>query len=163
MASYTKTVWQDLPNQTTPVSASNLNKLENAMEAIYNMIYPVGSIYMSVNSANPSTLFGGTWVAWGSGKVPVGVDSNDSLFDTVEKTGGSKTKTLNQNNLPVGTEVLELRTNGQYSNGMWKPNTEDSYSSTPLENIAGHSSSDYGQPFSIMQPYITCYMWKRVS
>ncbi len=145
--------WENLPSTNTPLLANNL----------LNNVYPVGSIYMSVNSTNPSSLFGGTWEAWGAGKVPVGVNANDTDFDTAEETGGSKTKTLVQNNLPQGTEVLGLRTNGQYSNGMWKPNTEDSYSATPLESIAGYSSSDYGQPFSVMQPYITCYMWKRVS
>ena len=50
---------------------------------IVDIIYPVGSIYLSVNSVNPSTLFGGTWEAWGSGKVPVGVDTSDTDFDTV--------------------------------------------------------------------------------
>lgn len=61
-----------------------------AMQGIFNAIYPVGSIYMSVNSANPSTLFGGTWVSWGSGRVPVGVDATQTEFDVVEETGGEK-------------------------------------------------------------------------
>jgi hypothetical protein len=57
-------------------------------------IYPVGSIYMSVKNTNPSTYFGGTWVAWGTGRVPVGVNANDTNFATVEKTGGASTVTL---------------------------------------------------------------------
>lgn len=57
--------------------------------SILNYAYPIGSIYLTINSANPSTYFGGTWVAWGTGRVPVGVDTNDSNFNTVEKTGGS--------------------------------------------------------------------------
>ena len=54
--------------------------------------YPVGSIYMNATVAtNPGTLLGfGTWVAFGAGKVPVGINSGDSDFDTVEETGGSK-------------------------------------------------------------------------
>ena len=56
---------------------------------ILKRIYPVGSIYMSVNNTNPSNLFGGTWAAWGAGRVPVGVNASDSDFSTVEKTGGS--------------------------------------------------------------------------
>ena len=60
-------------------------------KAIANYLYPVGSIYFSVTNTNPSSKFGGTWVAWGSGRVPVGVNSDDGNFNSVEKTGGSKT------------------------------------------------------------------------
>ncbi len=52
-------------------------------------MYPVGAIYMSVDKANPATLFGGTWVSWGSGRVPVGVDTSDPNFNETEKAGGS--------------------------------------------------------------------------
>ena len=57
---------------------------------IWDCIYPIGSIYLSINNINPSEYFGGTWVSWGSGRVPVGV-SSDTNFNTVEKTGGSST------------------------------------------------------------------------
>lgn len=59
--------------------------------ALIDKVYPVGSIYMSVNNVNPSALFGGTWVSWGAGRVPIGVNTGDSDFNTVEKTGGGKT------------------------------------------------------------------------
>ena len=65
----------------------------NALE-IFNKVYPVGSIYLSVNNSNPSNYFGGTWVAWGSGRVPVGVNTSDSNFNTVEKTGRESEHTL---------------------------------------------------------------------
>ena len=55
---------------------------------VVDIIYPIGSIYLSVNNVNPSSVFGGTWEAWGSGKVPVGVDTTQTEFNTVEKTGG---------------------------------------------------------------------------
>lgn len=58
---------------------------------IIDLIYPVGSIYMSTDSNNPELKWEGTtWIAWGSGRVPVGVDSGLSEFETVEKTGGHK-------------------------------------------------------------------------
>ncbi len=60
-----------------------------------DIIYPVGSIYISVNNVNPGTyMTGTTWAAFGSGKTIVGVDSNDTDFDTVEETGGVKTVKL---------------------------------------------------------------------
>jgi hypothetical protein len=59
---------------------------------LINLLYPVGSIYINAtNSANPSTYFGaGTWVAFGAGRVPVGFNASDPLFDAAEDTGGSK-------------------------------------------------------------------------
>jgi hypothetical protein len=59
--------------------------------------HPVGTIIMSTSDANPSTYMGfGTWAAWGSGRVPVGVNTGDTDFATVEKTGGAKTHTHTQ-------------------------------------------------------------------
>jgi hypothetical protein len=59
-------------------------------------MYPVGSIYINAtSSSNPNTLLGfGTWTAFGAGRVMVGLDSSDALFDTAEETGGSKNATL---------------------------------------------------------------------
>ena len=58
------------------------------MSDLFNLIYPVGSIYMSVSPTDPGTIFGGTWVAWGQGRVPVGVGTSDRAFAAGE-TGGS--------------------------------------------------------------------------
>ena len=65
--------------------------LKEYIQQFAKTMYPVGSIYMSTSSTNPSTYFGGTWVAWGSGRVPVGINTSDSNFNTVEKTGGAST------------------------------------------------------------------------
>lgn len=63
---------------------------KDLIKELVKELYPVGSIYMSVNNVNPSTYFGGTWVSWGAGRVPVGINANDGDFNTVEKTGGAK-------------------------------------------------------------------------
>jgi len=54
-------------------------------------LYPVGSIYINAtDSTNPGSLFGfGTWSAFGAGRVPVGFDSSNAMFDTASETGGS--------------------------------------------------------------------------
>ena len=59
--------------------------------AAVRSLHPVGSIYINAsNSTNPATLFGfGTWVAFGAGRVPVGFDASNALFDSAEETGGS--------------------------------------------------------------------------
>lgn len=73
---------------------------------VFDAIYPVGSIYMSVNNVNPGTLFGGTWTAWGSGCVPVGVDTAQTEFSTVEKTGGEKSHTLILDEMPKHSHII---------------------------------------------------------
>lgn len=76
---------------------------EQSDYGIFNLVYPVGSIYTSVNPTNPSTFFGGTWEAFGTGRTLVGIDENDSNFNTVEKTGGSKNNSTTYT--PVGTNT----------------------------------------------------------
>jgi len=59
-------------------------------------LYPVGSVYINASdSTNPGTLFGfGTWAAFGAGRVLVGLNASNALFDTAEETGGSYDATL---------------------------------------------------------------------
>ena len=94
--------------ETNGVSQTDLTNAINDLKTyIANAIlndnkakYPVGKILMSTDNTNPSTYLGfGTWVAWGSGRVPVGIDTNDSNFNTTEKTGGSNS----QSYTPAGT------------------------------------------------------------
>jgi hypothetical protein len=136
----------------------NGGKVLNILE-----VYPIGSIYMSVNSTNPSSLFGGTWERFGQGRVVVGVDENQTEFNETGKTGGSKTNMLNQNNLPrnLGTiRIYDINAPGQ-SNGIdainmvWSNKYRDSVDNlyNPLSQAAVNN----------LQPYITCYMWKRVA
>lgn len=152
-------------------------------KTIFDLIYPIGSIYMSVNSTNPGSLFGGTWTAWGQGRVPVGV-STSGTFNTVEKTGGSETHKLTVAQMPSHTHTQNShrhnygrpalfggennddgsiftprysgRTSSQYkgnSNG-W---TEMSYTTATNQNTGG------GEAHNNLQPYITCYMFKRTA
>lgn len=81
-----------------------------ATVAAIQALYPVGSIYMNAaNSTNPGTLLGfGTWTAFGAGRVPVGFDSTNSLFDTAEETGGSYDATL-----PSHTHTYSGTSSGQ--------------------------------------------------
>ena len=53
--------------------------LKDYIQSFIKTMYPVGSIYMSVNATNPSAYFGGTWVAWGAWRVLVGINTSDSV------------------------------------------------------------------------------------
>ena len=83
---------------------------EDLRDSFLDKTYPVGSIYMSKNNTNPGTLFGGTWVTWGNGRVPVGVNTSDSAFNTVEKTGGEKTHVLTIAEMPSHTHIQNAHT-----------------------------------------------------
>ena len=75
--------------------------VEVAKTEIVDMIYPVGSIYMSVNNVSPSTLFGGTWVQI-QDKFLLASGQNY----TNGNTGGSDTHTLNAKELPAHTHII---------------------------------------------------------
>lgn len=160
--------------------------------ALLNKIYPVGSIYMSVNSTDPGTLFGGTWVRWGNGKVPVGVNSSETEFNAAEKTGGEKTHTLtaaempshahyiNQNSLATSSAgnhrhgLKYISDNTHTGAGQRIMSTGANSSATPCEYAGDHAhtvtfpgqntnSTGSGAAHNNLQPYITCYMWKRTA
>ena len=185
-------------NETYPKSQT----LKNS--GLLDLIYPVGAIYMSTSGTNPSNLFGGTWVAWGSGRVPVGVNGNDGNFNSVEKTRGQSTVTIASNNLPahnhgvndpghqhtldIGAyriptaaqdigEVQSSSSSGSYSSPSVSGSTTthawtqfSGTSLTPASSLTGLSIQNaYGNSgggadaITNLQPYITCYMWKRTA
>ncbi len=144
------------------LTAEEMNHIVANIESLFGLIYPVGSIYMSATMSTPeqvASAFGGTWVAWGAGRVPVGVNTSDSSFNTVEKTGGEKTHTLTIAEMPSHTHRLNRGNYGNaraeevsYSNG-----NSTQWTSVPVESTGG------GQAHNNLQPYITCYMWKRTA
>lgn len=144
-----------------------------------NMVYPIGSIFTSVNNTNPGTFLPGTtWTAWGTGCVPVGVNTSDSNFNTVEKTGGAATHTLTEGRMPQ-----HYHTSLHWTN----PNTASFGVNYGSAQLAGYPTASWyfsytglgsgqtaqagfvtgfagsGQGHNNLQPYITCYMWKRTA
>lgn len=172
------------------VGTNNLDKT-----SILNLVYPVGSIYMSANNVSPQTFLGGTWVAWGAGRVPVGVSSSDTDFNTVEKTGGEKTHRLSVDEMPwhdhsgtnstvetmtihtrptggtllplgIGTYTVKYDVNEQTQDYMVSPaggQTLDVENGTVINSQYGVCPNGSGVAHNNLQPYITCYMWKRTA
>lgn len=142
--------------------------------SLIDKIYPVGSIYMSATLSTPTQVanaLGGTWIAWGAGKVPVGVDANDASFSLPEETGGSKTHTHTYGiryGEYYGTVGAPIKL---YNNGSWQNSTtsgNDTYSHTTTTGTASGSIVNYQGTASTtsgsnLQPYITCYMYKRTA
>lgn len=137
-------------------SADDVYSTDYINTTLFDLIYPVGSIYMSINNVNPGTLFGGTWEAWGTGRTPVGVDTSQTEFNTVEKTGGEKTHTLTVNEMPAHNHGVGLQVNTAAGNQRWGL-SDNLGTTTPTANRGG------GGAHNNLQPYITCYMWKRTA
>lgn len=140
-----------------------------AWTAIIDKIYPIGSIYMSVTlstAAQVEALLGGTWEAWGAGRVPVGVDATQTEFDTVEETGGEKTHTLTTSEMPSHTHSAGSNADGfashatrgtSFSAGFTKTNSGEMFWYRQPASTGG------GGAHNNLQPYITCYMYKRTA
>lgn len=135
-------------------------------QSFFNLIYPVGSIYMSVNPTNPSELFPRTaWAEWGKGRVPVGVDTSQTEFNKAEKTGGSKSVTLTTDQIPSHTHKVPKP---EWYGTTSEPDTGFGLLRTKNPNKDGSdgfvsASAGGGKAHNNLQPYITCYMWVRTA
>ena len=139
------------------------SKISSAHTNILKDVYPVGSIYMSVNSTNPGNLFGGTWEQWGSGRVPVGVgtstDSNGTkkTFSSAESRNGEYTHKLTVEEMPKHSHQFSLITEAGPPGSGW--NWSRTGKGTDYTTTEAGSSNSHNN----LQPYITCYMWKRTA
>jgi hypothetical protein len=148
---------------------------------VFSAAYPVGSVYMNASdSTNPATLLGfGTWVAFGAGRVPVGIDSGDTDFDTAEETGGAKTHPLTEaelaqhhhlavvdgfvaetGNVTSSNAISETATQSSSTNQSYamRPATTSTYG-----NVGRTSQVGNGDAHNNLQPYIVVHMWKRTA
>ena len=104
----------------------------------------------------------GEWELWGSGRVPVGVDTGDTDFNTIEKTGGEKEHTLTINEMPSHKHEMQDNDSGYYAG--WGTRSGWLQASANLDS-GGRFGTDWeggNQPHNNLPPYITCYIYKRI-
>ena len=174
-----------LGNPTAPTQAFGNNSTRVAttafVQAALQALHPIGSVYTAVIATNPATLFGfGTWVAFGAGRVLVGYDSSDPLFDSAEETGGSKNAVVVSHTHSIsisnaGNHKHNIDANSTNVNGTTTAtstaNTVTAANITPdYMKLAGdhtHSATNSTEGVSgtnaNIQPYITVFMWKRTA
>lgn len=188
LASPTFTGTPSLPTGTTGVTqslgnSSTLLATTAFVQAAFQILHPVGSIYINAtNATNPGTLLGfGTWTAFGAGRVPVGFDSGNALFDTAEETGGSANATLPSHTHTFTGTALASHTHqigsrdstandgggsaqefvNDFGTGGGAAATTSSVSGgTPAGTNSTEGASATNANY---QPYITVYMWKRTA
>jgi len=174
---------------TTQLATDAVTAAKIAAGALTDVVYPVGSIFTTVNNyANSAAVVnaigGTTWSTFGSGRVLVGQKSSDSNFNTVEETGGASTVTLSQ---------PEMNHTHQWNKRISDTNTERNF--IKMEDVANTNrdvsfdasgnNQDYTDEFELrqntftsvnqdvsggsvtahnnLQPYVVVYMWKRTA
>lgn len=148
----------------TPNTVIKSSEINSNFEAVLEAVYPVGSIYTNaVNSTNPATLLGfGTWSAFGAGRVMVGYDSGDADFNSAEETGGSKTQNLAHTH-GATFKASDINSANHTHTGITRgAGTSDGISVNHTHNYFDRDGSALTTT-SIVQPYITVYMWKRTA
>ena len=165
-------VTQSFGNSTTALATTAF------VQAALAALHPVGSIYINAtNSTNPGTLLGfGTWTAFGAGRVPVGFNASNALFDTAEETGGSAdavvvshthTATVTDaGHTHSGSNYLKAES-GTIPGVLTQTATPVNYAGTIPSATTGvtvaNSTEGVSGTNANYQPYITVYMWKRTA
>ena len=182
LASPTFTGTPTLPTGTISVTQSPGNSgtaisTTAFVQAAIALLYPVGSIYINATSStNPGTLLGfGTWTAFGAGRVPVGFDSGNALFDAAEETGGAADAALVTHTHTATSTVTDpghLHTYSQTA-GTGAPiaagaavsavtaNTGSAFTGITVATTTAAPAGAVSATNANYQPYITVYMWKR--
>lgn len=157
-----------------PGTSTNQIATTSFVTVALRSLYPVGSIYINAAvDTNPATLLGfGTWVEFGAGRVMIGQDSADPLFDTLQETGGNKdaivvshTHSINDpghfHTTRVGnTDGLDPTSAGpETERGAVMVNTA---SDTKTTGITVNSTGSSGTNANL-QPYVVVKMWRRTA
>tara|TARA_R110001632_G_scaffold24747_4_gene68662 strand:- start:4941 stop:5651 length:711 start_codon:yes stop_codon:yes gene_type:complete len=149
-------------------------------ETARRALFPVGTIYTQAAVAtNPATLLGfGTWTAFGTGRVLIGLDASNTLMDSVEETGGSADSpsigantgatALSIAQMPAHTHSFSAYgSNG--TDGVESANKNDNFTNTETTTSTGsgathtHTQTSGTTTNANYQPFITVYMWKRTA
>lgn len=121
-------------------------------------IYPVGAIYMSVNSTSPASLFGGTWTQL-KDRFLLGAGSTYSNG----ATGGAAAVTLTLSQIPSHTHDLNVASADNTGSASTSQVVYGKPSGTNYTNDNAMESAGGGTSHSNMPPYLVVYMWKRTA
>jgi len=150
------------------------NQTNNMDNKILNKTYPIGSIYITTiysTASEVSEAIGGTWERYSNGKTLVGVDEEDTDFNTIGKIGGTSEITLTTANLPSHSHTIPSLTGTTSENGMhnhvipaFTATTESNGAHThtrgtmdikgSIQSLGG-SEPKFGLPTGAFYPYVT--------
>lgn len=149
-------------------------------QQIFDLIYPVGSVYLTVNDVNPQTLFGGTWVKssggfiYGSTATGTKGENGNGTGTSVSSAGGGNTgsTTLTIAQIPKHNHSMPKRTAKQvdfnmgydvihYSGEMYPESYQITMNTADVGGGQGHTHTLSNHSHNI--PYFACYIWRRTA
>lgn len=142
--------FNNFKEETNTKFTTTKEELTDLINTTLDSIYPVGSVYVSLDSTNPGTYLKGTWEQFAQGRTLVGVGegsdgTNTQTFD-VNDTGGEYKHLLTKKELSFIDYGALLQQNGS------------------TIGVHSHGPGESGsQKMSLMQPYYSVYFWKRVN
>ena len=150
--------FKDLPSTDVPYNAETFIAMQNKL---LDSVYPIGRGFIDFTNTDYSNYLGFTWERTLVGLTPVGLDTSQTEFNTIGKTGGEKTHQLTVAELPEfkPTALVDTQTGSvtgsaivyhAVTDGIW-------YSGDMFQTIGGN------QPHNNLQPYQVVAYWKRVS
>ena len=161
-------------------------KDKNGNKLVSVPYYRVGDLFLTTIATNPSSYLGGTWELFGPGRCLVCVDTSQSEFNSVKKTGGEKTHSLTIDEMPSHRHTASTNSTGAHTHNVKALSGSASGSGSCLESFgngapktrtirgaalsAGSHShtvtvndTGSGDAHNNLQPFITCYVWIRIA
>lgn len=124
---------------------------------LLDIVWPVGSVYLSAAEISPQTLFGGTWEQI-KGRFLLAADDSHAAGST----GGEETHTLTKAEIPDHAHTLKY-TGQSVTEGVNAIRLYQAASNQYNVYSGGQSSNCGGQPHNNMPPYLAVYVWKRTA
>ena len=137
--------------------AADAKATGDALKSQNSKIWPVGSIYLSVNATNPGTLFGGTWQQI-TGRFLLAAGGGYSAG----ATGGEASHTLTVSEIPSHSHTYS-DTQSRLAQGSYGYNANDTMYDQFFLQSKSTGSSGGGGAHNNMPPYLVVYVWKRTA
>ena len=144
--------FKDLPSTDTPLNAETFTAMQNKL---LDSIYPIGRGFIDFTDTDFSNYLGFTWERELVGLTPIGLDTTQTEFNEIGKTGGEKLHILTVNEMPSHGHSITAKTALMQAGS--------NYGTYIADGTLNTSETGGGQAHNNLQPYQVVAYWKRVA